>query len=141
MLLLLSCVRFQVHVWPSVTRSNHLVVYAPLSFSPPFLSVSYVLIVLVLASAAALGAVVSRRPFASVSAGSPPLGVIFGDLSDNKYPLRDAGHQPLLALSSAYYYCARSNTDCDLQLFHSSCWLLLFSIHCAQGSPSLCTLV
>lgn len=39
------------------------------------------------------------------------------------------------------YYCARSNTDRDLQLFHSSCWLLLFSIHCARGSPSLCTLV
>lgn len=41
-------------------------------------------------------------PFASVSAGSPPLGIIFGDLSDNKYPLRDAGHQLLLALSFAY---------------------------------------
>ena len=30
----------QVRVWPSVTRSNHSVVYAPLSFSSPFLSVS-----------------------------------------------------------------------------------------------------
>lgn len=67
-------------MWPSVTRSNHLVVYAPLSFSSPFLSVSYVLIALSDWDVALMRSVCSCSCFGCCFGGSglpPPLLLLF----------------------------------------------------------------
>lgn len=79
---------FQVRVCPSVTRSNHLVVYAPLSFSPPFLSVSYVLIALSDWDVSLMRSVCSCSCFGCCFGGSglpPPFCFCFCGVSSTWY--------------------------------------------------------